>query len=99
MANTSSKAERPAEKQDATSPAHPVERVSYGNVSASIFVREHRLPNSKSIVKYSVSLQRSYLDRQGERQWTNTLDEDDLLAGAEALTDAFKVIWRKRRHS
>ena len=97
MANTSPKAERPAKNEDATSSASPVERVPYGEVSASIFSREQTLPSGKVIINHSVSLQRSYVDREGERQWTHNLDEDDLLPGAEALTDAYKVIQRMRR--
>lgn len=97
MANTSPKAERPAVNEDATSSAKPVEKVLYQDVSAAIFPREHTLPSGKVITNYSVSLQRGYVDREGERQWTSSLDENDLLAGAEALRDAFKVIQRMRR--
>ncbi len=74
-----------------------IRQAIYGEVSASIFAREHTLPGGKVITNYSVSLQRSYVDREGERQWTHNLDEDDLLPGAEALTDAYKVIQRLRR--
>jgi hypothetical protein len=48
---------------------------------------------------YSVSLTRSYRDKQEQWQRTTSLDEEDLLPAAKALDDAYAWIQRERQHS
>ncbi len=71
MANTPSTAKRPAETQDATSPAQPVATVRYGDVSAAVFAEVIRLPNGTEVTTHRVSLRRSYRDQQAN-EWKHT---------------------------
>ena len=97
MATTTPKAERPAEKQDATSsakagnkPAHTVRR---GNVSAAVFIEETTLPSGKVVKLPRVSLRRSYQDRKsGEWKHSHTLNGNDLLPAKEALSECHEFI-------
>jgi hypothetical protein len=93
MATTPSTAKRPAETQDATSPAQPVATVRYGDVSAAIFAELVRLPSGTEVTTHRVSLRRSYRDRQTD-EWKHThlLGDSDLLPAAEALRKCFEII-------
>ena len=48
---------------------------------------------------FSVSLTRSYMDKQQQWQRTTNLDEDDLLPAAKALDDVYTWIQKQRQHS
>ncbi|MDA1016753.1 MAG: hypothetical protein O3A00_20135 [Planctomycetota bacterium] len=96
MANTPSKAPRPA-KSDATSSAEPIATFRFGDVSAAIFADVVALQNGKSFTRHNVSLRRSYRDTESsEWKHTNTLSESDLLPAAEALRHCFLDIAKRR---
>ena len=98
MANTPSTAKRPAEPQDATSPAQPVATVRYGDVSAAIFADVVPLPTGAEVTTHRVSLRRSYRDQQAnEWKHTHRLGDSDLLPAAEALRKCFEIIAERRR--
>jgi len=97
MATTTPKAERPAEKEDATSSANagnkPAFTVRRGNVSAAVFVEGITLPSGKVAKLPRVSLRRSYQDRKsGEWKHSHTFNGDDLLPVMEALTECHNFI-------
>jgi hypothetical protein len=98
MASSPSTAKRPAETQDATSPAKPVATVRYGDVSAAIFAETVRLPSGTEVTTHRVSLRRSYRDQQAnEWKHTHVLGDSDLLPAAEALRKCFELIEERRR--
>ena len=98
MANTSTTAQRPADKQDATSPAQPVATVRYGDVSAAVFADTVEASNGKTVTRHRVSVRRSYRDAEsGDWKHTNVLFESDLLHAAEALRRCFETIEDRRQ--
>ena len=98
MANTSTTAQRPADKQDATAPAQPVATVRYGDVSAAVFADTVEVGNGKTATRHRVSVRRSYRDQEsGDWKHTNVLFESDLLHAAEALRRCFEIIEDRRQ--
>ena len=73
----------------------PSYKVRFGRVEAAVWAREVE----EDRVAYSVTLQRSYRDRDGKWQRTSALDEGDMLPGALALEDAYRWIQQERQHS
>ncbi len=65
----------------------PVTAFRFGNVSAAIF----REP-SKHGVMMNVSVRKSFVDKAGAWQHSNTLAQADLLPAALALTKCFEYI-------
>jgi hypothetical protein len=63
-------------------------------VEAAVWSREVE----EGRIAYSVTLQRSYQDRDGKWQRTSSLDEGDLLPAAKALEDAYTWIQKTRQH-
>jgi hypothetical protein len=62
-------------------------------VEAAVWTREVE----EGRIAYSVTLQRSYQDRDGKWQRTSSLDEGDLLPAAKALDDAYTWIQKTRQ--
>ena len=58
----------------------------YGRVDVAIWKRQ-----AEERTWYSFSISRSYKDQDGQWQRTSSLDEEDLLPGAQALEEAY--IW------
>lgn len=82
------------ERQEPAVSRAPDYKAQYGRVQAAVWKREFDGRTS-----FSVSLTRSYRDKQEQWQRTTNLDEDDLLPGAKALDDAYTWIQRQRQHS
>jgi hypothetical protein len=84
------------QEQDPQVNRAPDHRAHYGRTVASVWARE----GEDGRTNYSVSLTRSYKDKQTE-QWVRTshLDADDLLTGALALQDAYRWIEQQRHGS
>src|SRR3954453_21907365 len=81
-------------EQDPQATRAPDYKAHYGRVQVAVWGREHEGRTS-----YSVSVTRSYRDKQEQWQRTTQLDEDDLLPAAKALDDAYAWIQRQRQHS
>jgi hypothetical protein len=82
------------ERQEPTVSRSPDYKAQYGRVQAAVWKREF-----EERTTFSVSLTRSYLDKQQQWQRTTNLDEDDLLPAAKALDDAYTWIQKQRQHS
>src|SRR4051812_32843143 len=72
------------ERNDPTVGRSPDYKVQMGRVHVAVWKREIE---ERTI--FSVSVTRSYLDRQQQWQRTTSLDEDDLLPAAKALDEAY----------
>ena len=72
----------------------PDYKVHYGRVRVAVWRRE-----MDGRTGFSVSLTRSYRDKQEQWQRTTSLDEEDLLPAAKALDDSYTWIQRQRRQS
>ena len=70
----------------------PSYKARYGRVEAAVWERER-----EGRTAYSVTLQRSYQDREGKWQRTSSLDEGDLLPAAKALEDVYAWIQKGRQ--
>src|SRR4051794_9926821 len=75
------------ERHDPTVGRTPDFKVQMGRVQAAVWKREF-----EERTTFSVSLTRSYLDKQQQWQRTTNLDEDDLLPAAKALDAAYTWI-------
>jgi hypothetical protein len=84
----------PEERQETAVSRAPDYKAHYGRVQAAVWTREIE---GRTI--YSVSLTRSYRDKQEQWQRTTNLDEEDLLPAAKALDDAYTWIQRQRQLS
>src|SRR5215467_3845364 len=71
----------------------PSYKARFGRVEAAEWTREIE----EGRIAYSVTLQRSYQDRDGKWQRTSSLDEGDLLPAAKALDDAYSWIQKTRQ--
>ena len=72
----------------------PSYKARFGRVEAAVWPRDLE----EGRIAYSVTLQRSYQDRDGKWQRTASLDEGDLLPAAKALDDAYTWIQKTRQH-
>jgi hypothetical protein len=81
------------ERHDPSVGRSPDYKVQYGRVQAAVW---KRAVEDRTI--FSVSLTRSYRDRQDQWQRTTNLDEEDLLPAGMALTEAYKWIQQQRQH-
>ena len=70
----------------------PVTRLSYADVTASIFAKEVETKDGKKATFYDISLSRGYNDDQGERKYTSSLRQSDLLVASHALVRAYDWI-------
>ena len=75
------------ERQEQTLHRAPSYKVRFGRVEAAVWSRE--LEEGRTA--FSVTLQRSYQDRDGKWQRTSSLDEGDMLPAAKALEDAYSL--------
>jgi hypothetical protein len=82
------------ERHDAQLSRAPEYKAHFGRVQAAVWRREFEGRTS-----YSVTLTRSYKDKQDQWQRTNNLDEDDLLPATKALDEAYTWIQRQRHQS
>src|SRR5262245_22622153 len=71
----------------------PSYKARFGRVEAAVWPRDLE----EGRIAYSVTLQRSYQDRDGKWQRTSSLDEGDLLPAAKALDDAYSWIQKTRQ--
>lgn len=92
MANTSPKAQRPAENKDVTSSAKPTGTFRFGDVSAAVFTKQVETRDGKSVNAVNVSLRRSYRDASGDWQHTHSLRAGDLLPAAYALIKCYEMV-------
>jgi hypothetical protein len=91
--------EQPAGQSERAQPEQAVSRqpdltVHYGRVTASAWAREF-----EERTVWSVSVSRSYQDRDNKWVRTNSLDEGDLLAASKAIEDIYVSIQRRRQES
>ena len=87
----------PATESEHAEPAPqraPTYKARYGRVEAAVWLRER-----EGRTAYSVTLQRSYQDREGKWQRTSSLDEGDLLPAAKALEDVYSWIQKGRQEA
>src|SRR4051812_18574680 len=87
-------APQPVESEERQEPhvtRAPDYKAHYGRVQAAVWRRD-----IDGRASYSVSLTRSYKDKQDQWQRTTQLDEDDLLPATKALDDAYTWIQRQR---
>lgn len=92
MANTSPKAQRPADNEDVTSSAKPAATFRFGDVSAAVFTKQVQTEGGKTFNAVNVSLRRSYRDSDGEWRHTHSLRAADLLPAAYALTKCYDMV-------
>src|SRR3954447_20057429 len=78
-------------EQDPHMTRAPDYKAHFGRVQVAVWRRENEDRTS-----YSVSVTRSYKDKQDQWQRTTQLDEDDLLPAAKALDDAYTWVQRQR---
>ena len=83
------------ERHEPSVSRRPEYTARFGRVEAAVWRRD--LDEGRTA--YSVTLQRSYQDRDGKWARTTSLDEGDMLPGAKALEDAYTWIQRQRQHS
>jgi hypothetical protein len=83
------------ERQEPTGHRAPAYKARFGRVEAAVWCRELE----EGRVAYSVTLQRSYQDKEGKWQRTQSLDEGDMLPAAKALEDAYCWVQQERQHS
>ena len=83
------------ERQEPNQQRGPGHKARYGRVEAAVWPRE--LDEGRTA--YSVTLQRSYQDRDGKWQRTSSLDEGDLLPAAKALDEAYTWIQKARQNT
>jgi translation elongation factor P/translation initiation factor 5A len=79
-------------KRNDTSPA---KRFFANGVSCSIFSRTIK-KDGKDSVFYSVQVSRSFTDKNGERSYTSSLDERDMLIASSMLERAYWWIAEQR---
>ena len=72
----------------------PTYKVRFGRVEAAVWSRELE----EVRIAHSVTLQRSYQDRDGKWARTSALDEGDLLPAAKALDDVYFWIQKTRQN-
>jgi len=78
-------------KAKKTQPASIVGKFISGNVSATVFYRKHK--KDKAVMHlFHVSVQRGYMDASGERQFTASLNESDLLDASYVIVQAKGLI-------
>jgi len=96
MARTNTQAPRSAATdENATPPANkPIARFQCGSSSASVFINQVKTKNDETVSIPSVTLQRVYTDRNGNRAYTHSLRRDDILPAAYALCEAYGFISR-----
>lgn len=92
MANASPTGQRPASKQDATSPAKPVANFRCGSVSAAIFAAQAKTKDGKTFDVHNVSVRRSYKKADGEWGSIHTLREADLVPASLALLQCHQFL-------
>jgi hypothetical protein len=83
------------ERQEPGTHKGPAYKVRFGRVEAAVWCRELE----EGRVAYSVTLQRSYQDKDGKWQRTASLDESDMLPAAEALREVYSWVQKNRQHS
>jgi hypothetical protein len=80
---------------ESTGSDKPVSRVQYGTVSAAVFSQQRERTDGEEFTDYTISLRRSYRDKEG--QWQNnsiTFFRREVLAAAQALIEAYKESYR-----
>lgn len=70
----------------------PEKKYKIGAVSASIWKRTHTTKDGGSFEKWSVSLDRTYKDRNGNWQTTSSYDTNDVPKALLALSQAYRHI-------
>jgi hypothetical protein len=97
MATITPKAPRPADTQDATSPAlpksqQPLAVFRFASVSAAVFSNSVKTKNGQTVDLPTVSLRRAYRDEKGTWQHTHSLRPTDLLPASFALLKCFEFV-------
>ena len=76
--------------------AKPEKKIKVGAVTASVFANEIDGKNGKAVVK-SVSLQRTYKDKNGEFQHTTSFGPNDIPKAVLALSKAYEHLVLEER--
>lgn len=82
-------------KQESAAPDAPLKTFRIEDVSASIFARNRRVQGSE-VTFYSVSLSRSYKDKDGVRRFVKSFDAEDLGALSTLIQQASGFIASRR---
>lgn len=82
---------------NANTSSAPIIRLPYGGITASVFSKQVKSKAGKQTTIYNVSVTRGYTNAKGERQYTSSLREDDLLPASHALDKAFELIAETRK--
>jgi hypothetical protein len=82
-------------KDEQQQPNRPIAEFRYGLCRTSVWQNQ----NQDGQTRYSVSLQRSYRDKDGNWQTTQSLNRDDLPLMIQALTDAYRFCYAPRGDS
>jgi hypothetical protein len=69
----------------------PIKTIRVGDVSASIWSREHQTKDG-TLTFHSVSFERSYKDRDGAYRYTKSFDADDLGGLVTAAQEASEYL-------
>jgi len=72
--------------------AKPIKKLRYGALSVSIWRDTFKDPKGNSFQVENIVLDRSYKDKHGDWQHTNSLRKDDLLKAAFALQKAYESL-------
>jgi hypothetical protein len=83
--------EGPSASGKGTAPEH---KVRYGRVEVAVWKRQ-----GEGRPRFSVGVSRSYKGQDEQWRRTTSLDEEDLLAAAKALEEAYMWVQHERRRS
>jgi hypothetical protein len=84
----------PEEQPDVSPSRQPDHKVQMGRVQGSVWSKEM----GDGRTAWSVSLSRSYQDRDGRWQRTHFLDNGDLLPASQVLESLYRWIQERRQH-
>lgn len=73
----------------------PIKKLSAGGVQAAVWQNTRKRNDGEEYKEYSVSLDRSYKDKNGEWQSTSSLRESDIPKAALLLNQAYEFIVMK----
>ena len=83
---------RPTSQQTKREPVKPIDEVRVGRIKAAIWQNIVDAGNGESFVKYGVTFERLYLNRDGQWRGTGSFGKDDLLLLAKVAEQAFARI-------
>lgn len=73
----------------------PVQKFRVGSVAASIWKRSNKAPDEKQFVTYQVSLDRTWLDKEGNYHSSNSFGLNEVPKAILAMEQAYEFIATK----